>query len=185
MKLQPCLALLIIVSSVIVVVASATDPQCSQTCVTNNDCMPSLECSYCYHGTCTPGLACGSNQCIVNTDCNQMGNCTACNDGVCTHHCGQPCQTTKDCAIYGCDQCNPLTNMCVRWQCGAYCESDVACDRGYAGCNFCDQRSSSQPGVCKSGCGTNCNLDSQCPGRCPFCTNNTCGLWPPFSSKRT
>ncbi len=176
------------VASVMLVVVFAVDPQCGAACTTNNQCTPSLECSKCHDGTCSAGLACGSPDCNVNTDCYQHGNCTACTQGVCTPNCGQPCETNKDCALYGCQQCvfdsQSNTSTCVRWQCGLFCEGDGGCDRGYAGCSFCDQRMSTQPGICKSGCGTACTGDSQCPRRCPFCTNSTCGLYPPMSEER-
>jgi hypothetical protein len=159
--------------------SAAKDPQCGLPCVTNNDCLPSLECSRCYHGVCSAGLACGSQDCLVNTDCNQNGNCTACSSGVCTRFCGQSCKTDEECVSHGCTQCAAQTNTCVSWQCGALCYGDATCNLGYLGCNFCDQRSSTQPGVCKSSCGTACTHDTQCPRRCPFCTNQTCGLFPP------
>lgn len=155
-------------------VVSSVD--CGGYCGTNNDCT-SLECSRCVNNTCVVGQSCG-NGCLVTTDCNQASNCTLCNQGVCGRGCGQPCNTTKECVAYGCNQC--LYNQCVLWMCNMFCTSDAPCVvGGYGGCGSCDQRNPSVFGTCKSTCGDLCNSDEQCPARCPFCVGGRCGVTQP------
>lgn len=170
------LLLVVSVCTVLVAVARAkTDPVCGTSCVTNNQC-PSLQCSHCYHGVCSPGEVCGAN-CIDDTDCNQASNCTLCTTGTCVQGCGQSCNKTSECQSYGCSYCK--NNLCVLLKCGSTCMKDSDCVvAGVEICAMCDKKAYNLPGTCRAGCGTLCRTQKDCPSRCPFCTAGTCGVSP-------
>ena len=159
---------------------------CKDVCVSNGDCT-SLACSRCLNYECRRGTSCGGH-CAVNTDCDQTGDCTSCSaQGRCVLGCGQQCSVDSDCLAYGnnCKLCSEST--CKLWVCGMPCNGPVDCQgTPNGGCSLCDPNGriegSTALGSCRSGCGLTCLSASDCPGRCPFCTNSTCQ---PFSSSAT
>ncbi|CUG90718.1 Hypothetical protein, putative [Bodo saltans] len=153
----------------------STDPQCGASCNDGNDCMPSLECSFCYHGTCTPGESCGS-PCVDTSDCNLLSNCSLCTGGVCSPGCSQSCTQASDCARFGCGPC--INNVCTYVKCNAVCTLDSDCISYGSYCGQCDAPSHGAPGLCKSGCGRICTGDGDCPGRCAFCSSGVCSVSP-------
>lgn len=175
MKPLFAVALVLLAAGALVSAAkSGTDPQCSQQCTTNNDCMPSLQCSHCYHGVCIPGESCGS-PCLDTTDCNQLSNCTLCTNNVCSAGCGQQCNTTAQCQSYGCDVCTGGT--CQQLSCNRECKLDSDCVGPVATvCGQCDFLQEGQSGVCRSGCGSVCLVDTDCRARCPFCNGGLCSV---------
>lgn len=158
----------------------ASDNNCGNFCQNNNECKPSLQCSYCDLNLeqCRPGFPCG-HTCVNDLDCNNAGNCTFCLPNtvgvkVCSPGCGQYCDTDGQCRRLGCDTCN--NNTCTLWKCGGACKTDNDCETG-GNCFFCDWNRPGS-GVCTTSCGYPCVRDSQCPHRCPYCSNYTCSTWP-------
>jgi hypothetical protein len=155
-------------------VAQEGHADCLDHCNWNSDCA-GYSCNRCVEHQCQKGASCGET-CGVNTDCDQGSNCTQCNAGICDGWCGQPCNHTTDCLAFGCDSC--VGGSCTLWWCGRRCTGDQDCASGAASCSFCDLNEGTKSGACVSECGSPCASESDCPGRCPYCVDRTCSLWP-------